>query len=375
MPSFTHIAKVLVRDWLRPWWIVVVVSLVYLGLIVAMNGGDPLALAILGTRFSEGDPAGTEGYDGQFAYYIAVDPLNGWQQCDVPAYRYQRILYPLLARSLALGDENAIPYVLPLVNVIALGVGTWLAERILCRYGMSRWYAITYGLYAGQLMSARLDLNEPLAHALVMAAILCLERERWGWGVALFALAALAKETALVFVGGYLLYLLVHRKWRNVASMALGVGVPFATWQLVLWAWFGRPGLGSGGAGATAWEYIPYRGLWSLGAIDLRVLGLLSIVMVPLAVLPSLVGLWATAKDLCQGRWHPFTTMLLANCVVMLFLPQSTYREPYAMLRLTSGLMISMILYGAWKRSRRTLNYTLLWLASLVFVTKEAPIP
>ena len=375
MPSYARIAKVLGRDWLRPWWIVVLVALLYLGLVVAANGGDPLALATLGTRFSEGDPEGTEGYDGQFSYYIAIDPLNGWQRLDVPAYRYQRILYPLLARLLALGQHAAIPYVLPVINIVALGIGTWLTELILCRHGMSRWYAITYGLYAGQLMSARLDLNEPLAHALVVAAILCLERERWGWGVALFALAALAKETTLVFVGGYLLYLLVSRQWKKVAGLTLGAGLPFSVWQLVLWAWLGRPGLGSGGAGATGWEYIPYRGLWSLGAVDLRVLGLLAIIMVPLAVFPSLAGLWAAGRDLVQRRWHPFTTMLLANCVVLLFLPQSTYREPYAMLRLTSGLVISMILYGAWKRSKRTLNYTLLWLASLVFVTKEGPTP
>ena len=84
--------------WLRPWWIVAVVGLVYMAVVVTSAGGDPLALATLGTRFSEGDPGGTEGYDGQFSYYIARDPLNGWQHCDVPAYRYQRILYPLLGR-------------------------------------------------------------------------------------------------------------------------------------------------------------------------------------------------------------------------------------------------------------------------------------
>jgi hypothetical protein len=375
MRTFTHLAQVFIRDWLRPWWVVVVVALVYLVLVVAANGGDPLALATLGTRFSEGDPEGNEGYDGQFAYYIAMDPLSGWQQCDVPAYRYQRILYPLLARSLVLGKDGAIPYALPLVNLIALGGGTWLAERILRRYGMSRWYAITYGLYAGQLMSVRLDLNEPLAHALVLAAILSAERNRWGWGVALFALAALAKETTLVFVGGYLLFLLARRQWGRLAGLSLGVGVPFIAWQAVLWAWLGRPGLGSGGAGATNWEVIPYRGLWSVGAIDLRVLGLLALVMVPLAVIPSLLSLWATGRDLYQGRWHPFTTMLLANALMMVFLPQSTYREPLAMLRLTTGLVIATILYGACKRSKRILNYTLLWLASLVFVTKEGPVP
>jgi hypothetical protein len=374
MRPFTHIIQAFIKDWLRPWWVVSVASLIYLVLTVATNGGDPLALATLGTRFSEGGPAGTEGYDGQFAYYIAMDPLNGWQKCDVPAYRYQRILYPLLARALALGKDTAIPYALPLIGVVALGVGTWLTERILCQYGMSRWYAITYGLYAGQLMSVRLDLNEPLAYALVMAAILFLERNRWGWGVAMFGLAALAKETALVFVGGYLLYLLVRRQWRQPVGLALGVGMPFVAWQAVLWAWLGRPGLGSGGAGATGWEVIPYRGLWSVGAVDLRVLALLALIIVPLAVIPSLAGLWATGRDLYRGRWHPFTTMLFANCLVMLFLPQSTYREPLAMLRLTTALVIATILYGACKRSKRTLNYTLLWLASLVFAMKEGPI-
>jgi hypothetical protein len=363
-----------VKGWLRPWWIVTALAVVYLAIVVASYGGDPLALATLGTRFSEGDPNGSEGYDGQFAYYIARDPLQGWRQCDVPAYRYQRILYPLLARLLALGREAWTPYSLPLLNLIALGAGTWLTEQILRRYKMSRWYALTYGLYAGQLMSVRLNLNEPLSYALVQAAILSTERDRWPWGVLFFALAALAKETALVFVGGYLLFLLVRRQWGRFAGLALGVGLPFLAWQGVLWAWLGQPGLGSGGAGATGWEILPYRGLWSVGAVDLRALALVALVMVPLTVIPSLLSLWAAGRDLWKGRWHPFTTMLLTNALVMLFIPQSTYREPLGMLRLTTGLVIATIDYGAYKRSKRILNYTLLWLASLVFLTKEGPV-
>ena len=368
---------------LRPWLLVAVIASTYMATVVAANGGDPLALATLGTRFSAGDPNGTEGYDGQFAYYIARDPLNGWRQCDVPAYRYQRIFYPILARLLALGQEALLPYTLPLLNVAALAIGTWLTERLLRRYKMNRWYAITYGLYAGQLMAARLDLNEPLAHALVMAAILVLDGERatrgvgapWRMGTLLFALAALTKETALVFVAGYLLYLLAVRQWRRLAGLALGVGLPFLAWQGVLWAWLGRPGLGSGGAGATGWEVLPFRGLWSVGQISMPALELLALIMVPLVVIPSLLSLWAAGRDLLKGRWHPLTTMLLTNALVMLFLPQSTYREPLAMLRLTAGLMIATILFGARKRSRRILNYTLLWNATLIFLTKEGTPP
>jgi hypothetical protein len=365
----------ILKDRLRPWWIVALAALIYMSAVVAASGGDPLALATLGTRFSEGDPNGTEGYDGQFAYYIARDPLNGWRLCDIPAYRYQRILYPILARLLALGQEKLIPYVLPLINVAALAAGTWLTEQILCHYKKSRWYALTYGLYAGLLMSARLDLNEPLAYGLGQAAILSTERDRWKLATLFFALGALAKETVLVFVAGYLLFLLARRHWCRWAGLALGVAVPFLAWQGALWAWFGRPGLGSGGAGDTGWEWLPFRGLWSVGAINLRVLVLLALVMVPLAVIPTLLSLWAAGRELWHGRWQPFTALVFANALVMLFLPQSTYREFLAMLRLTIGLVVATLVFGAQRCSKRTLNYTLLWLASLVFLTKEGPTP
>jgi len=110
-----------------PWLVVTVVALLYLGLTLAAHDMDPLSLAQIGTRFSQGDPAGSEGYDGQFAYFIAVDPLGAAPLIDVPAYRYQRIVYPLLARLLALGRREWIPWMLPLVNLIALAAGTRLS--------------------------------------------------------------------------------------------------------------------------------------------------------------------------------------------------------------------------------------------------------
>lgn len=363
------------RALLAPWSVVLVAATLYLSVIVALSGGDPLVLATLGTQFSEGDPGGTEGYDGQFVYYIARDPLGGWRHCDLPAYRYQRILYPLLARLLAFGQEALIPYTLPLLNLAGLAAGTWLTEQILRRYRISRWYALTYGLYAGQLLSVRLNLSEPLSFALVQAAILAAERGRWRWSVPFFALAVLARETALVFVGGYLLSLLLRREWKHLAALALGAGLPFLVWQGILWAWFGRPGLGSGGANATGWEILPFRGLWSVGAIDMRALALLALVVVPLAVVPAILGLWAAGRDLGRGRWQPAVGMLLTNALIILFLPQSSFREPLAMLRLTSGLMIATIYYGAARRSKRVLNYTLLWLATLVFLFKEGSMP
>ena len=88
--------------WLRPWVVVLALALAYVGLTLLRYDDDSLMFALVGTRYSQADPHGTQGYDGQFAYYIARDPIGGWRYCDVPAYRYQRILYPMLAWVLAL---------------------------------------------------------------------------------------------------------------------------------------------------------------------------------------------------------------------------------------------------------------------------------
>jgi len=53
---------------IRPWQLVLLVLLFYNGIILVQNGGDPLAFATIGTRFAEGDPSGSEGYDGQFTF-------------------------------------------------------------------------------------------------------------------------------------------------------------------------------------------------------------------------------------------------------------------------------------------------------------------
>src|SRR5512139_1594311 len=105
---------------LRPWHVVAVIALAYIALTLARYGGDPMKFVLVGTRYDPGLPNGTQGYDGQFAYQIARDPLNAARLLDVPAYRYQRILYPLVACAVALGQGNLIPWTLIAVNWLAL---------------------------------------------------------------------------------------------------------------------------------------------------------------------------------------------------------------------------------------------------------------
>lgn len=376
------------------------VALVYAGLTLIRYDGDPLAFALLGTQYSQSDPQGAPGYDGQFAYYIARDPLGGWRYCDVPAYRYQRILYPLLAWALGLGQAEAVGWTLIALNVVALAGGTYFTERLLAGAGASRWYALVYGLYGGLVAGLRLDLSEPLAYGLVQAGL-------WVWGArgaesrqqgtgsrrqeprrgggpwsaicnlqfALLGLAALAKETALIAVAGLLLYLALERRWREAAGLGLAVGLPFAAWQAVLWAWLGKPGVSAGGAMATPFEWLPFAGLLRVAAVSRPAFWLLLAIEGPLFVVPIAWALITSLRDLARGWRHPWTAVLLAQAAVLPFLPFSTWREPLAMARLAAGLVAATLLYGAQRGSRRVLALSTCWLATLALLVNESVLP
>ncbi|MFQ6101590.1 MAG: AZOBR_p60025 family cell surface glycopolymer formation protein [Anaerolineae bacterium] len=376
------------RRWLRPWTVVLLVALAYVGLTLARYRGDPLTFVLPGTRYDQLDPQGTQGYDGQFAYYVARDPVGGWRHCDVPAYRYQRILYPLLAWVLALGRPGAVAWTLIALNVAALAGGTYFTERLLAARGVSRWYALAYGLYGGLVAGLRLDLTEPLAYGLLQAALWAWEKreaegrkQEAGFRVSRFtsyvllALAALTKETTLVAVTGLLLYLVLGRRWREAVKLGLVVGLPFVAWQAVLWAWLGALGVGAGGAMATPFEWLPFAGLARVATVSWPVLWLLLAVEGPLFVLPTLWALTVSVRDLWRGRKHPWVTVLLAQAAVLPFLPFSTWREPLAMARLVVGLVAATLLYGALRRSRQVLTYSFFWLATLAFLVNESALP
>lgn len=162
----------------RPWFIVTILCLIYCLAVIVRNDGDPLALVTIGTRFSEGIPTeanGTEGYDGQFVYYIARDPSTAASFIaagdDIPAYRFQRILLPALGMVLSWGQDDLIPWALLIVNLISLAVGTALLENLLKERRISRWFVLGYALSLGIFGTVRLSLPEPLAYALVLGGI------------------------------------------------------------------------------------------------------------------------------------------------------------------------------------------------------------
>jgi len=337
---------------------------------LAGKGWDPRAIAELGTEYSAGDPSGSEGYDGQFAYYMALDlrPAVVAPRLDVPAYRYQRILYPLLAHLLALGEAAWVPWTLILVNLLAHAAGTACVLAYLRAHGRAARYALIYGLWVGLVLGIGADLYEPLAYALVAGGMLALSTGRMALGAAAVSLALFAKETTLPFWGAMLAGGFLVEGMKGTRAAAWIGGALFAAWQLWLWGTFGQMGIASGGALATPFEWIPYMGFLRLASVGLPIFAAYSLVFGPSVVLPSIWGAAVSLRALLSSPPKIEALALLLNCLFLAVLPFSTYREPLGIVRVAAGFVLAVVHFAAANGLMRPLNYAMFWIAFLAFI-------
>jgi hypothetical protein len=354
----------------RAFWPATVSTLVagaYVVWRLANLGWQPVELFEIGTRFSAGIEDGSPGYDGQFSFYIASDPdpREVVAKLDVPAYRYQRILYPLAARAMSFGAEAWLPWAFVIGGLLAHWGGTWAVARFLLDQSLNEWYAISYGLWVGLVAPIGLGLGEPLAYGLAAIAWLLRSRDKVVLSALLFGLALFAKETTIVFLTAAILAELFGPRRSRALGAYLGAAAVFIAWQGWLWRTFGSPGLGSGGDMATPFEWIPFMGLLRIGTVDLRTLGLYLLIFLPTIVLPTIWSVVASAQSIIKGRSSAEAWSLLGNGIALMVLPFSTFREPLGLLRFASGLMLAVILFAASQQLLRPLRYSLFWSALL----------
>ena len=331
---------------------------------------DAAALAEIGTRYADLNPDGNPGYDGQFALYVARDPnpQSVAEHLDVPAYRYQRILYPILARTLVGGNPTLIPWSLLLVNLCALVVATGLLSSFVVERGYPSHYALIYGLWVGLVASIGLDLHEPLAYGLVVLGWFWRFRNRPVLGAVALGLALFAKETTVLFWIAALISDLVQRRSKSSKWTLIAGGALFALWQAWLWWTFGSPGIGSGGDMATGFEWIPFMGLLRIGTESLPALALFLVILGPSIVFPTIWALASSLKLLWDGAKDATAMALFTNSMVLLFIPYSTFREPLGIVRMATGLVLAVVLFAVQYKRKKILNYAMFWIAMLVML-------
>ncbi len=183
------------------------------------------------------------GYDGTAFYRLALDPFTRKGTdfgipLDMPAYRHQRILYPLLVWTLSLGQSGAVPAMLVFVNLVAIAALGFAGASLARHFGQAPLFGALVAFYPGFLYSVSRDLCEPVACAFALAAIVAVVKQRYVAGAVLLSCAILTRETFVIVAAACALAWLLGRV-RGVAPRIAPVVfmlplVVFAIWQLVL---------------------------------------------------------------------------------------------------------------------------------------------
>jgi hypothetical protein len=142
------------------------------------------------------------GYDGQFYYRLALDPVN-WSKTafgitmDQP-YRYTRIGYPVIAWLASFGQHQLVPFVLVAINLVFVAAMAVLGGVFARESGRHALWGLAFVAYFGLIISVGRDTAEPLAEACLLAGLLAYRRERPVLAAALFAFGAITRETILL---------------------------------------------------------------------------------------------------------------------------------------------------------------------------------
>jgi hypothetical protein len=199
----------------------VIVVAVVLGLLIvsrfSIYHGNPAGFVLFGRNFvrythpPSGAPVKSAfGYDGQFYWIQATDPLLLHRSTIVDlrgagrGYEFQRMAYPALAFLFAAGQRDALPWALLGVNVFSVLAITVAFAVYLRRRGRSCWWSLAVGLMPGLLMPTLRDLSDTLATASMLGGLLAWYGGRRWWAGGLLALACLSREPmtlAVVAIG------------------------------------------------------------------------------------------------------------------------------------------------------------------------------
>lgn len=255
-----------------PALVVSVFCLLYVSLLLSQVGFNPTALADIGAAHPQYNPrvypAGTIvwkdsiGYDGQFYYQIALHPFDlkkfyseGQTLGEIP-FRYQRILYPLLAFLFSFGNPVLIPWTLIILNVSALTFGALFLVKILDSYVGKPWLSLFYGLSVSSIVALRFDMPQVLALSLGVASLYYFARGKLALSFLMISLSMLTYEASVLFLLAMVWDLLQRRDYKNVLFLGSSI-FPFLLYELLLYSVFGQLPLFTSGSNIG----VPFAGL------------------------------------------------------------------------------------------------------------------
>lgn len=293
---------------------------------------------------------GDGGYDGTFFYLMAKNPFSLSQLRDSAsereqAYRYQRILYPLLAYAASLGRVALIPWALLAINIMALVVAWRIFEIMLMESGRPVRFSLYIPLIVGVFAGVLLDLVEPLWLALTLAAFYWLRKGGLVRSSIAFAFAMFAKETTLFLLLPVVAYYAYERRYGSAVLFSAPL-LPFILWESYLYAVFHAVGM----------LRLDPPCVCNLVVFVLSAVFSPDVYMFPvyLLMLTAVPILWMSAEAF-RRKITPVTASLLANSVWIfaLMLYRTPWAEIFSASRSFLPLTVALLLYFVESGDRR----------------------
>jgi hypothetical protein len=262
------------------WSFAILFVLLYslvLSLPMAHNGWDPSRYIVAGDRYVDAANVPSpiqvrrhsDGYDGQFYYRLALDPWTSRRTdhgvtIDSPAWRQQRIGYPVATYLLSFGQPALVPYALLILNLLCVGVLAFVVRLIQNRMKLPAWFSWAVMLWPGLIVTLTHDTTEIVALALLSATISAYLSDRAFLYAILAVFTTLTRETSIILFGGIFLY--ESLKWlkspRRADTLRLfmlaSVALPYLVWWYYLTLRWGASPQQSGNGGNMG---IPFAGI------------------------------------------------------------------------------------------------------------------
>lgn len=350
-------------------WIPAVVAVLACSAFVSLRVeslGDSSLFVTAGDRFVDASAVPGDlkviphsaGYDGQFYFRLAVDPAtrstaDHGVTFDYPAYRHQRILTPLLAGALSLGEPSRVPEALIVLNVLALGAVAGLGALVAQRFGRHALWGLAVAGFPGFALTVARDLTECVAAAFLLAGLLLLARDRRLLAGVALALAALARETTLIVVAPLAVQAIAQVRRRGLrALLDPAVAVPagvVAAWQAALTVVWREVPLLSGPPNLGFPVVSMVRGVWrqvetATAALDLtpNLLQVLDLIVVAAVFVAAALVLRRSAAEPHEKAAYVLAVALVTTMQPILWAEEFFLRamtEPY--------LLSAVVLLGA----------------------------
>lgn len=185
------------------------------------------------------------GYDGQFNYYIAFDPLMRTfagdpaqyrAVVDAVPYRFGRIGLAWAAVGLSAGRWPLYPRTMSWLLLAAIGCLAFTVAAAAQTEAWSPALGLLTVVVPGFWRSVQTTLPEPLAAALLVLGIVAALRRSWRAAAFCCALSLLVRETGVIAVGG--LFLLAYRRdgSRQAATFLALAALPVVLWRVYVGA-------------------------------------------------------------------------------------------------------------------------------------------